>query len=123
MSSTSDKKAEDEAAGPCKVCGGAKSEHADKIHAFTTFEGDLVTHAEKAKREAKPQPLILRQEGQVNGALGRLIEVLVAKDLIQTQEELMYITGLKKEVTVRGTSLGTAHGFRDGDDRKDAASE
>ena len=118
MSSTSDKTPE-----LCAICNGEEMEHGPgkTMHAFTSLEGDLVTHAQKAKREAKPQ-LIVVKNSPVQGPIMRLIEVLGARGTL-ANGELMYVLGLSKEVEVNGTRLGTNHGQGDGKDRETTASE
>jgi hypothetical protein len=87
-------KAQDEALGPCGVCGGVFSEHVGRIHAFTQVQGSLVTQQslrEKDERRRQQEALL---RGPSNQILNRLIEVLEKKGLFENGD-LMYITGLK----------------------------
>lgn len=84
--------AEDEALGPCSVCGGWKSEHEGRIHAYTNVGGTLVTQAEVEKAKQRNKPLVIAApHSQV---MNRVVEVLANKGIFDT-EDLMYITGVK----------------------------
>lgn len=84
--------AEDEALGPCTVCGGPKSEHEGRIHAFTNIGGVLVTQAEVRKAQEKNKPLVVAAPQSL--VLNRLVETLSNKGVLET-EDLLYITGVK----------------------------
>jgi hypothetical protein len=85
----------------CAVCHGRKSEHFDDEgrpktqHAFTELEGDLVTHQQNAKRQPKSPTVIQLPGGTQNegGAINRLIETLLNKGALTTDEAL-YVCGI-----------------------------
>jgi hypothetical protein len=98
MTSVSDEKspdlitAEDEALGPCTVCGGKKSEHENTIHAFTNIGGVLVTRDAVKKAEEKQKPIVIA--GPQSQNMTRLLETLSSKGVLD-DNDLLYITGLK----------------------------
>lgn len=99
----------------CAVCRGKKSEHFDvrgfpiTQHAFTELEGDLVTHKEREKQNTPPaQPQLIRLPGGTaneGGAINRLIEILLNKGTLSTDEAL-YVCGI-------GPKPEQPSGFRD----------
>ena len=98
MTSVSDEKspelveAEDDALGPCSVCGGKKSEHKNTIHAFTNIGGVLVTAEAVKKAEEKQKPIVIA--GPQSQNMTRLLETLSNKGVLN-DNDLLYITGLK----------------------------
>jgi hypothetical protein len=84
--------AEDEALGPCTVCGGKKSEHVNSIHAYTNMGGVLVTKEAVERAEKQQKPIVIA--GPQSQIMTRLIETLVAKNILNN-DDLMYITGLR----------------------------
>ena len=98
MTSVSDEKspelveAEDDALGPCTVCGGKKSEHKNTIHAFTNIGGVLVTAEAVKKAEEKQKPIVIA--GPQSQNMTRLLETLSNKGVLD-DNDLLYITGLK----------------------------
>jgi hypothetical protein len=90
----------------CGVCHGQKSEHFDDSgkaitqHVFTEHEGHLVTqaqHQEQLRRQNPPTPQLIRLPGggssNEGGAINRLIEVLLDREGLSSQEAL-YIVGI-----------------------------
>lgn len=86
---------------PCAICRGKLEEHGPgkSAHAYTQKAGELVTHEEMAKRQAANQPRqaqIIRLPGGTQnegGAINRLIEVLMDRDVL-SPEEALYICGI-----------------------------
>lgn len=79
----------------CKVCGGKKSEHEGRVHAFSEEEGRLET-PEQQKKRLQPQgpwrPVVTSSTGQPDSAV-RLAEVLAHKGIID-QADLLYVANL-----------------------------
>jgi hypothetical protein len=79
---------------PCTICGGSKAEHENSIHAYSEKWGDLATPEQR--RQGQQQPMMVKLPGaQTNeaGAIGRLVEVLLEKGLLNTGEAL-YVAGM-----------------------------
>lgn len=74
----------------CAVCGGTELEHANSQHMFTTKPGELITKEQYAKQQQSEQKITVPYQG---GPLGRLIEVLVTKKLMNL-EEALYVAEL-----------------------------
>lgn len=101
---------------PCAVCRGAKEEHGPgkTQHVYTTESGQLMTQRQQEQMTrgmTQVQPQVIRLPGaQTNEAqaVGRLVEVLLEKQILSTPEAL-YIAGMgsKPEVTP------PASGYRD----------
>lgn len=90
------------ASGVCTVCGGAKKEHFDsdgnptRIHVYTEVEGDLATKQQKeGMRISQPSPVagMMMNMGANPVSLGRLVEILMERGLILSDEAL-YIAGM-----------------------------
>ena len=84
----------------CQVCGGAPEEHSPgkTQHAFTEVGGQLLTHEQvaEAKRRREQAPQVIRLPGaQTNEAtaVARLVEVLLEKR-IMTTDEALYVAGM-----------------------------
>lgn len=96
----------------CSICRGTKREHIDvegnqiTQHMFTTIEGDLMTPAEHAKRQSSQPPRVgispnvLQYMGNAGVSIGRLVEVLLEKQVI-TPEEALYIAGMAPKPTAK----------------------
>jgi len=103
----------------CITCRGPKSTHFDDQgnpttqHQFTTEEGtDLDTRAQRAKKEAKEKaaqrsPTLSGMTAMALGAnplaIGRLVELLLEKQVLSPEEGL-YVAGMgqKPQVEVDG---------------------
>jgi hypothetical protein len=80
--------------GPCGVCGGKHSEHANRIHAFTAGT-EMLTQAQQEKRDRQGQPVVLRATAPNGPTLvSRLIERLHDKGVFD-DDDILFITGLK----------------------------
>lgn len=86
----------------CAVCGGTKEEHGSDIrHAFTITPGELLTPEQRARQQGGQQgmaPQVVRLGGaQTNEALAlnRLLETLLGKEVINAEEALYVVTGMK----------------------------
>ena len=96
--------AEDEALGPCEVGGGMKSEHKNRIHAFTKAGGDLITHAQAKKRESAGKPMVIRTTTPNGSTLvSRLVERLHDKGVFD-DDDILFITGIKGSGDTDGAS-------------------
>lgn len=79
----------------CKICGGKRSEHGpDTIHAFTEVEGDLATPQQKSQQQQRPGNMVPNPSppDSASAALGRLLGLMLEKDLV-TLDETLYIGG------------------------------
>lgn len=100
MTSTSEETTDAGRAGAsrCAICGDTKENHEGRVHAFTTKQGDLKT-PEQASKEAqpqRPQALNFGALGLNPMGLGRLIEVLMEKNLL-SDDEALYIAGFRSK--------------------------
>lgn len=101
---------------PCAVCRGAKEEHGPgkTQHVYTTDPGQLMTsrqQEQQMRQLQQQQPMAIRLPGaQTNEAqaVGRLVEVLLEKQILSTPEAL-YIAGMGPKPEV----LPPTSGYRD----------
>jgi hypothetical protein len=80
---------------PCVLCGGQPGkEHEGRQHAYTTTPGELQTPEQKAKaaQSSRQAPLGLNLGAVAANplAIGRLIEVLIEKNVL-SKDEALYI--------------------------------
>ena len=84
-------------ANMCAACGGKKEEHGEgkTQHVYTETPGQLMTHDQQKKAQSQaPQPMAIRLPvANDQNNYGRLVEVLLEKNLISPQEAL-YIAGM-----------------------------
>ena len=71
----------------CAICGGVEGEHANAQHQFTLVPGELLV------KEPKQNPTQLPLGRSGNDPLGRLLEVLVIKGVMDLPE-VLYIANL-----------------------------
>lgn len=72
----------------CVICGGARGEHGNSQHMFSLIPGQLITKEQYEKDQPKKIPL-----PHDKSPLGRLIEVLVVRGVIDLPEAL-YVADL-----------------------------
>lgn len=91
----------------CAICGGKKSEHQGRVHAFTEKQGELLTQqsvdqqaAREKMQQMRPTPGSMMVIPPHPTQVDRLTETLLEKGILDRDDVLYIAMGIPKQISI-----------------------